>query len=442
MCLYCCLRSLFAASEDGAVFWVCSASLGNAVLGTSRQIAWLGLLMMVPCTLWLLRGRRKVLIAGTLAFISGCVIIVAAMKWFAHHPYTLPEHIGGIHKVWFTLTHPSIIARPVFEIPMLMLPALLMFVPGVVRSGRKGWYAGAIGLALFLTAVGHEYQIHGLHRWFVPFMNEPGCIFGASGVYNTWPAWGVRPSAMPTWLRAGLAGLTILGILSWLCVSLGKRSSIVPPANAETVSCRMLAIILVPFTLAYCVLLVPRSLRDLAVDRYLEPLILVALIFLCRQYQKHIGIKLPKASFVFAVAIAGFSVAILQDAFAMYRTLLVAANEVIASGVPRTQFDGGWEYDGLTQILVGGYVHQNDIRIPQGPLMYGHRRTGPCEIPIDVWIPNVEPAYALSFTPDGCGGASSYPPVTYSRWLWPHKITLYVVKDPDLSGKHGLFYSF
>jgi len=74
--------------------------------------------------------------------------------------------------------------------------------------------------------------------------------------------------------------------------------------------------------------------------------------------------------------------------------------------------------------------------------MYGHRRTGPCEIPIDVWIPDVEPEYALSFARDGCGGPTSYAPVTYKRWLWPHTITLYVVKDPDFSGKHGLFPSF
>ncbi len=56
-CLYGCLRALQAPTDGSTILWLCFAVATNAIFGTSRQIAWLGILVMVPSTLFLL-GRR------------------------------------------------------------------------------------------------------------------------------------------------------------------------------------------------------------------------------------------------------------------------------------------------------------------------------------------------------------------------------------------------
>jgi hypothetical protein len=53
ICLYGCLRALQSTTNRSTIFWLCFAILSNALCGTSRQIAWLGILVMVPSTLWL-----------------------------------------------------------------------------------------------------------------------------------------------------------------------------------------------------------------------------------------------------------------------------------------------------------------------------------------------------------------------------------------------------
>ncbi len=58
VCLYACLRALQAQSDRAVLAWLAFAALSNALGGTVRQIAWLGVLVMFPCAVWLLRRRR------------------------------------------------------------------------------------------------------------------------------------------------------------------------------------------------------------------------------------------------------------------------------------------------------------------------------------------------------------------------------------------------
>jgi hypothetical protein len=48
LCLYGCIRALQASTDRSAIAWLCLAVVTNAIFGTSRQIAWLGVLVMVP----------------------------------------------------------------------------------------------------------------------------------------------------------------------------------------------------------------------------------------------------------------------------------------------------------------------------------------------------------------------------------------------------------
>ena len=93
LCLYGCLRALQSSTNRSTIAWLCFAVATNALCGTSRQIAWLGVLVMVPSTLWLLRSQRHVLLAGAAATLAGALFIFACMHWLKHQPYTIPEHL-------------------------------------------------------------------------------------------------------------------------------------------------------------------------------------------------------------------------------------------------------------------------------------------------------------------------------------------------------------
>ena len=64
LCIYGCLRALQSSTDRSSIAWLCFAVATNALCGTSRQIAWLGALVMVPSTLWLLRFRRRIFVVG------------------------------------------------------------------------------------------------------------------------------------------------------------------------------------------------------------------------------------------------------------------------------------------------------------------------------------------------------------------------------------------
>jgi 4-amino-4-deoxy-L-arabinose transferase-like glycosyltransferase len=78
ICLYGCLRALQATSERAAIFWMAFAVASNVICGSSRQIAWLGVLVMAPCTLWLLRKYRAVLVAGGAFTVAGWAALIMA----------------------------------------------------------------------------------------------------------------------------------------------------------------------------------------------------------------------------------------------------------------------------------------------------------------------------------------------------------------------------
>jgi hypothetical protein len=105
LCLYGCLRALQSSTSSSAIAWLCFAVATNAICGTSRQIAWLGILVMLPCTLWLLRAQRRVFLAGA-----------ATSRW------PLPDVLVRLHT-----PHPSPLRR-------LLRPQRLLR-PRALRSG-------------------------------------------------------------------------------------------------------------------------------------------------------------------------------------------------------------------------------------------------------------------------------------------------------------------
>jgi hypothetical protein len=159
-CLYGCFRALQSATTRSAIAWVSFAVITNAILGTARQIAWLGILVMPPSSLWLMRARRRVLIAGTAVTLTGVLFILACMHWLKLQPYSIPERIlPECFPVGIIFTN---IVQVFLELPFLILPIMAMFLPQIFSRNRRS--------LIFVIVVVVAYAALGIQRGYIPLL--------------------------------------------------------------------------------------------------------------------------------------------------------------------------------------------------------------------------------------------------------------------------------
>ena len=132
LCLYGCLRALQSSTTRAAIGWLCFAITTNAICGTSRQLAWLGILVMVPSTLWLLRARRRVLLAGAIATLAGVLFILGCCSGSNINLIPYPNIF------WFVLFLSSMTFFEFIgfflDFPFLLLPIMVLFLPQVAQE--------------------------------------------------------------------------------------------------------------------------------------------------------------------------------------------------------------------------------------------------------------------------------------------------------------------
>jgi hypothetical protein len=426
VCLYMCLRALRARSENSAIAWISLAALVNAAGGTARQIAWLGVLVMVPSTLWLLRRKRRVLIAGCISWIAGMCIVAASMHWFAEQPYSIPAPIFSMHVFDLAKNFGRAVLGGAGVLTLFALPVLLFFA-GYLRSW---WRRAAAAVAAVLAMA----PIHWLKidKWpantAFDFITTPTFerlnAFAAQAIHLDLARYG---------LRVLLTGAMVFGLLCLvLCAFERGRERSAAQAEATVISWQKLGAILGPFSAAYLALL---ALQPAIFDRYFLPLLAILLLVLTRFYQEQVQAKLPLASILPIVLFGAFSVAATHDNFALYRGYASAIDELRASGIPATAILGPWEFGGWTEVETAGYVNDSRIRVPKGAYVPQPARVLPANCTpwffgsLEV-MPALHPAYAVSLNPQECGGQVAYPPVAYRTWIAPRVNSIYAVRLP------------
>ena len=428
LCLYGCLRALRSTSARSAIAWLCFAVATNVVCGTSRQVAWLGTLVMVPCTLWLLRTRRRTVIGGAAVALTGIFSILACMHWLALQPYTIPAHfVVGSFPVLHTL-HEFI--SFFLDLPLFLLPLLVLFLPQA-RKRRLGVAALIVLVGYILLAI---YSSHLRNHTAIlePTFNDWVTRFGE---FDGGGLKGVPPVFLNRGVR-GLLTLASIGGLIGLIVSIfnGPRlqqTSQVPPE----ISWKSLGILLAPFTLAYILLLVYRAIgianadTPELIDRYSLGLLVVAVLVLVRYYQEHIDFRLPVAGYLFVAIMAAYGVAVTHNSFTFYRARVALAAELRSAGVPDTSVDNGWEYNMPVELSHSNHINDRGIERPADAYVpVSPPPVGDCSM---LWYdktPHIHPIYGVSFDPDACYGLAHFAPVQYSRWLASGPGTLYVVR--------------
>lgn len=434
LCLYMCLRALQAESQISTIVWISLAALSNAVAGTARQIAWLGVLVMVPSTLWLLRRDRRIVVIGGASCIVGAGLVFAAMHWFAQQPFTVPESLlPDKIDVRSVASLGAAVLRASGKMPGLLVPVLLMFVGPLRARNRRTAAVFAVGGFCFVLLGAIFWSVDKLRHFLTSSLGVNMTITA----FQSWDA--IRDLKMNLanyglrLLLIGTTGLGLVGFAAHLFGAMGHYSIL--QRQAFSISWQKLGVVLGPFTLAYVALLMSSAANNNFMFRYLLPLLAISLLVLARYYQQKVRTDLPRACILLIAIFAAFAVAATHDEFALYRGYLSVIDEIRSSGVPATSIWGPWEYDGWTEIEKTGYVGNDDSRIPNQAFIPPPERAFPPNCNQD-WVgflndtPAITPLYGLSLSPRDCDGLAGFRPVNFRTWIAPHNHSIYVVKLP------------
>lgn len=426
---YACLRAIDANRIRGAILWLGVATLVSVVGGTARQTVWLGALVLVPstaCVLW----RKRGVLASTAALWSGALLaIVACLHWYQHQPYAIPEKFVNEEFRWNLL--PAIVqqGRGTFLTLLLMaLPVLVAYFAGLSKTSKKLLLSFFVVLTLPLAVRGHGEHALVLAPWLPNIMNEYG-VLGWGILENL----GVKPLVLQPAIRALISVLVLAAAAACFATLASARKLPIPRGRRSIRGWSVTLTLVAPFVISYLLLLLPRAAFVVTVDRYLIPLSAVLLIPLLCYYQERVQEYASIPSFVTLAIFSLYGVASTHDYFATDRARLQAAEEVRRAGVPRTEIQGGWEYDAWTQLQVAGYINDWRIENPRG----AYHKPNPPDLPKECqyWFspstPVVTPRYFVVFSPVTCLAPSSFAPVRYRAWLPPFNRQIDIQQRPQ-----------
>jgi Dolichyl-phosphate-mannose-protein mannosyltransferase len=436
LCLYGCLRALQSSTTRASIGWLCFAVATNAICGTSRQLAWLGILAMIPSTLWLLRAQRRVLLAGAAANLAGVLFILGCMVWLKHQPYTTPEKFAiSFSRIPYRYLA-SLFAKFFFEFPFLLLPIMASFLLAIRKSRPRTIALVCGSLAIFMFLATHPSHLGGHFKSFLqPTLREaPGANWiTINGEYES-VGHGIPQLFLPLWLQGLLSAVCFGGVIVLILSFFRPRQTHQVVDDSPGISWKELGVIVGPFAAAYAFLLVFRAVSvandntGILFDRYSLGLLLVALICGVRQFQDRIQPQLPLAGAALVLIVAGYGVVITHNTFALYRARVAIAEELREANVPDTYIDNGWEYNIVTELHYANHINNAYIVLPAYAYVPTHLPgSETCSLTYSDDTPHIRARYSISFDPDACYGPAPFAPVHYSRWLASSPGTLYVV---------------
>lgn len=416
ICLYCCQRAIASSTARITILWLLLGAASNVAGGTVRQIAWLGALVMVPSAGFILRRKRGVLAASLAMWVASIASVELCMRWFAAQPFSVPESI--VAPILYARMR-ALVQIP-GDISSSLLCSLLITFPIVVawagsfrrlNSSTRRKFGLLLAAFTVLQFAGQRSLPWLSHIYITEFTSHRN---GAMDIPD------VKDFLLPHWASA-VAGSLVIAVGLLMVADL--RDSLRPSFRdfLRRPQARVTLLLLGPYTIAYFLLLCPRSAIGGLFDRYLLGLMPVFIILLLLLYQSRSRRDLPRSSVIALSILAVLAIAGTHDWFAWQRARVAAMNEVLASGVPRTAIEGEIDLDGWTQIQ-NGYINHPGLRVPANAW---HRypksdpRIEPCLWDVMHWTPSVVPKFSVGFDPEPCFIPTDYSPVRYRSWLPP-----------------------
>ena len=421
ICIYCCQRAIGSTSTRNAILWLVLAATSNVAGGTVRQIAWLGALGVVPTTGWMLRRRRGILPVTLALWAASAATIFLCMKWYARQPYSISEGSvqGLLSKRWAVILIPLDLGGAVLCSVLVLFPIVVAWLPTWRRRGATAVFKCAV-VILVVTVL--QVVFHTYLPWLMHLLESEFARGRAAGVAVPSP----DTFLLPAWARV-LGGAVVIATGFVLAVDL--RASL-HAGSWRKVAARTEVALLAPYLVAYFVLLVPRASIGALFDRYLLGVLPVFIPWVLLFFQARFGDRLPRLSVIWLFIFALLGIAGTHDWFAWQRARGAAMDEVLASGIPATEIQAGFEPDGWTQVQHGP-INNKFVTIPAHeyrPVPKLDQIPAPCRLDFADRTPAIHAKYSIGLDPAGCFAPTDYPPVHYRRWLPPFHGTIYVQK--------------
>jgi hypothetical protein len=422
LCLNLCQLALAARTDRAAICWLAMAAGTNVVGGAARQIAWLGVLVMVPSAGWLMCKRRKVFLASLVLWAISAGTIFYFMRWFAKQPYSISMPISPVHAKTILLglleqIYTADLMSSEFLVLLLGIAPLLIIWLSRFGKRREHWVVlfcfGALPLLIFRLLFGKYAEIWPPVLIFSELPRESDFHLGTRMTHLYAFLWYFSEAAISLFLIAGLLGLVI---------AIREHRQKRGPAWYDALP-KDVYWLLGPFSVGYILLLLTLGWQWIAFERYVIGLVPCAIIVALSLHQYLDRNKLPKSLIFFLVLFAAGAVAGTHDWFARQRARLEAIQSLRAAGVSRTEIDGGWEYDGWTQVGNGGYVNDPRIKIPANAYRPNANKptAGICPVgsPIVREFTALKLKYVVETETNDCTVPTRYPDVHYLAWLPP-----------------------
>jgi hypothetical protein len=437
LCLYFCLRAIDSPLPSRTTAWLLAAAISSAILGTARQTGWLGLLVIVPSTYWLLRHRRLPIVLLACVWCLCVEFTFACLYWFSRQMYTTVEGTSGMRLDAGHLFDVGLAAlRVPLEIAFFLSPILIAFALAFLKERTRAVYLSLAGVVIFcayLCLRPHSYWVGVV---LAPATSGVGDYVTPLGILEL-PEIGNRPIILSFAVRIVMTIVCYFAAFAFAALLITRNRHAMPREDAQSaqLSWQQLLLLLGPFTVAYCAFLAIRVFAGVMFDRYLLPLFMVLAVVALRFYQEKVSPRLPLPCFAVLFLFAAFGIAGTHDMFAVDRARLAAIEHLRAAGLPRTAFYGGFAYDGWTQIDSQGYVDAGGIRTPDGirHLPSWRSKFNPCGYLFARYYPAIRAQYALSYDNFTCRDPeNSFAPVPYHLWLPPFSGAIYTRSlDPE-----------
>ena len=435
LCLYLCMRAVGAGSDRAVMGWLTLAAATNVAGGTVRQIAWLGALVMVPSTAWMLRRRPHVLVTGGGLWLLSAAGIFACLRWWNQQPYSVPEKIlqGPVTPAMAGHLGAELL-KALLCMLLLVFPVLAAWMPRFKTLPKHNRAAITILLGVLAAAAYYLHIRTELHFWTMPWLVH---VIGSEGIFEyNWDMLGERAVTIPVWLQAAIS-LVIIGTGAIFLVDSRKRHSkhkvIWRDASLNSWNC--IGWLIAPFSIAYASLLLSRGLYVFIYDRYLLGLMPMALLCLLKMFEESKSQDIPIVSYVSLILFSLYGILSTHDLFALNRARIAAVEKVHATGVPRNIIQAGFEFDGWTEIGEVGYVNEQRIQVPDSAYQDDRRylsRPFPCRMGFDQYVPALNRKYLVVLRNAACGTQAGFSPVRYAAWLPPFERFVYINQVPQL----------
>jgi hypothetical protein len=406
VCIYACIRALESSDDRTTAAWIIFASLSNALLGTVRQLAWLGVLIMVPSVLFYMRKRVFVLWSGIVSCAVGIFVIVASMHWWKTVPYAL-------HENTFFFTRLQIILAPYYALNFTtpLTPLLIAFLAAALyRDQQLRWIASIGGALGILIAI------------IVPSVNS------SQGVGTILPATPIAKPALCIVTAIVLAsGFTFIAVAVRLLLRYRRE----PLPETLRLSNAALFWLLVPYSAVLLFLLLT---RQVLYPRYWISIFPIAAIVIPICWRAWQGpTPFPRACIIAIALIFPASVINIHDVLASLRAQTQMEANYEAAGLPRNELEAGMILDGTYQILSQGHVNDHRITTPANTFIK-FPPSAPKACLINLWflMPAITPRYSLVDKYGGCFQPMDFPAVGYTTWYPPfhHEIKLARLNPP------------